>query len=135
MKETLDSFVIKARAYVIYQWLAVLLLTHQYYDELNYLNEIEYPEVQQIIGEANQDLINLAATSITEVINDVEESVVHDVSNVCSHQSSIQSHFLLHFLHLIQEEVKIQFLYSTKLQMHLVLIKTLTTKLQDQKSQ
>eukprot|EP00957_Ditylum_brightwellii_P123188 9392528-Ditylum_brightwellii.AAC.1 len=46
-KETLGSFVIKERACVIYQWLAVLSLTHPSYDELDYLNEIEYPEVQQ----------------------------------------------------------------------------------------
>eukprot|EP00957_Ditylum_brightwellii_P059215 4494298-Ditylum_brightwellii.AAC.1 len=74
MKKTLGSSGIKARAYVIYQWLTVLSLTHQYYDELDYLNEIEYPEVQQVLEEANQDLINSAATSTTEVINGIEES-------------------------------------------------------------
>eukprot|EP00957_Ditylum_brightwellii_P133190 10155029-Ditylum_brightwellii.AAC.1 len=93
MKETLGSSVIKARAYVIYQWLEVLSLTHQYYDELDYLNEIDYPEVQQVIEEANQDLINSSATSTTEGINDIEESVDDDVANVRSHQLSTQSHF------------------------------------------
>eukprot|EP00957_Ditylum_brightwellii_P031675 2401974-Ditylum_brightwellii.AAC.1 len=93
MKETLGSSVIKARAYVIYQWFAVLSLTHQYYDELDYLNEIEYSKVQQVIEEANQDLTNSAATSNTEVINDIEESVGDDVANVHSHQSSAKSYF------------------------------------------
>eukprot|EP00957_Ditylum_brightwellii_P018929 1423352-Ditylum_brightwellii.AAC.1 len=54
MKETLGSSVIKARAYLIYQWLVVLSLAHPYHDELDYLNAIEYPEVQQIIKEATK---------------------------------------------------------------------------------
>eukprot|EP00957_Ditylum_brightwellii_P083848 6373034-Ditylum_brightwellii.AAC.1 len=93
MKETLGSSVIKARAYAIYQRLAVLSLTHKYYDELDCVNKTEYPEVQQVIEKANQDLTNSAATTTTEVINDIEESVGDDIANVCIHQSSTRSHF------------------------------------------
>ena len=38
MKKALGSSGIKARAYIIYQWLAILLLTHKYYDVLGHLN-------------------------------------------------------------------------------------------------
>eukprot|EP00957_Ditylum_brightwellii_P033974 2573272-Ditylum_brightwellii.AAC.1 len=54
---------------------------------------IKYPEIQQVIKEAYQELINSAATSTTEVINDIEESVGDDIANVHTHQSYTQYHF------------------------------------------